>query len=325
MKRGKKLIGVVIAVILGSSLILIPVISRLAPVQAAVTWTEYSGEVTLDGEKYVVDAWVIKDSPAYAYEMWYTHAKKDLSISDIADVVKTLNLGNIVSDIADDLNLAEFLNDLDDLTGDVSDILDLLDGISTVIGYATSTNGITWTIGESEVVGLTGSSAAWHSVGAPCVIWDTTESKYKMWYTRVKTGLTRTILEDILDDIGGVSQADRKAAILDLLDSTSSVIGYATSDNGASWTVQDSEVLPGSSSSVWDSVADPCVIRNSAADYEMWYTRPKTDLTRGDLDTILTNIGDFGIADLLDILDGTSTVIGYATSSDGVTWAVSDS
>ncbi len=87
MKRGKNLIGLGVAVILGLSLILIPVASRLSPVQAAVTWTKYSGEVTLGSEQYVVDAWVIKDSPAYAYEMWYTHAKKDLSISDIADVV----------------------------------------------------------------------------------------------------------------------------------------------------------------------------------------------------------------------------------------------
>jgi hypothetical protein len=269
----------VIAVILGLSLILIPVTSRLSPVQAAVTWTKYSGEVTLESEQYVVDAWVIKNSPAYAYEMWYTHAKKDLTISEIIDVVKALHLDNIVSDIAD-LDLAQFLTHLSDLAADVSAVEALLDGISTVIGYATSTDGITWTVGQSQVAGLTGSSAAWDSVGAPCVIWDTTESKYKMWYTRVKTNLTQASLTTILNNIASANTTTRKNAILSLLNSTSSVIGYAISDNGTSWTVQDSEVLPGSSSGVWDSVADPCVIRNSAADYEMWYTRPKTDLTR---------------------------------------------
>jgi len=268
MKRGKKLIGLAIAVILGLSLILIPVASRLSPVQAAVTWRK-SGEVILDNEKYVVDAWVIKESST-SYKMWYTHVKKDLSISDIVDVVKDLTLGNIVSDIAN-LDLSQFLNDLDDLTTeDVRDILDLLNGIGTVIGYATSTNGVTWAVQQSEVTGLTVSSAAWRGVGAPCVIWDATANKYKMWYTRPKTDLTQTSLETILNNIASTNTTTRKNAILDLLDSTSTVIGYATSDNGANWAVQDSEVLPGSSSSVWDSVGAPSVIKNDATYYEMF-------------------------------------------------------
>ena len=322
MKRGKKLIGLVVAVILGLSLILVPALSRVSPVQAAVTWTKYPGEVTLkypvtlDNELHVVDAWIIKESST-SYKMWYTHGKKDLSISDIIDVVKALNLDALIADIAD-LDLAQFLNDLDDLTGDVSDIVDLFDGISTVIGYATSTNGRTWTVQNSQAL-VGSSSTAWDSVGAPCVIWDATDNQYKMWYTRVKTSLTQTILGDILDDIATGSQAERKAAIIDLFDSFSTVIGYATSDNGKDWTVQKSQALAGSSG-VWDSVADPCVIRNGATDYEMWYTRPKTDLTRDDLDDILTNIDDFGIADLLDILDGASTIIEVVTSNDGINW-----
>jgi hypothetical protein len=149
MKRGKNLIGLGVAVILALSLILVPLVNRPSPVQAAVpNWTKYSGEVTLDSEQYVVDAWVIKNSPAYAYEMWYTHAKKDLTISEIIDVVKALHLDNIVSDIAD-LDLAQFLTHLSDLAADVSAVEALLDGISTVIGYATSTDGITWTVGQS--------------------------------------------------------------------------------------------------------------------------------------------------------------------------------
>jgi len=174
MKRGKKLIGVVIAVILGLSLIVIPVASRISPVRAVVTWT-YPNEVTLDSEKYVVDAWVIKESST-SYKMWYTHGKKDLTISEIVDVVKALNLGNIVSDIAD-LDLAQFLNDLDDLTGDVSDIVDLIDGIGTDIGYATSTDAKEWMVQNSQALR---SSYAWNSVGAPCVIWDETDNQYKM-------------------------------------------------------------------------------------------------------------------------------------------------
>ena len=61
MRRGKKLIGLGIAVILGLSLTLIPVLNRTSPVEAAVSWTK-SGEVTLENERYVIDAWVIKES-----------------------------------------------------------------------------------------------------------------------------------------------------------------------------------------------------------------------------------------------------------------------
>ena len=319
MKRGKKLIGLVVAVILGLSLILVPVVSRVSPAQAAVTWTK-SGEVTLDSELYVVDACVIKESST-SYKMWYTHGKKDLSISEIRDTITTtLDLDDLIDDIAN-LDLEQFLGHLTNLGA--SDIADLLEGISTVIGYATSTDGKIWTKVNSEV--LTGSSsAAWDSVGAPCVIWDETDGKYKMWYTRAKKDLTQSDLTGILTNLGDSDPDIVKAAILDLFDSFSSVIEYTTSSNGINWGVPQ-QVLPGSSSSVWDSVADPCVIKNSDTDYEMWYTRPMTNLTQTDLGNILADIGSFGIDDLLDILDSTSTVIGYATSSDGETWAVPDS
>ena len=321
MKRGKKLIGLVVAVILGLSLILVPMVSRVSPAQAAVTWTKYSGEVTMDSELYVVDAWVIKESST-SYKMWYTHAKKNLTISEIINGITALNLDALIGDIAN-LDLAQFLNHLSDLAADVSAVEDLLDGISTVIGYATSTDGKIWTKVNSEV--LAGSGGAWESVGAPCVIKES-DTSYKMWYTRIKTDLTQASLQAILNNIASTNTTTRKNGILDLLDSTSTVIGYATWDGvSANWAVQDSEVLPGSSSSVWESVADPCVIKNSDTDYEMWYTRPTTNLTQTDLDTILADIGNFGIDDLLDILDGTSSVIGYATSNNGWDWAVQDS
>ena len=325
MKRGKKLIGLVVAVILGLSLILIPVASRVSPVQAAVTWTK-SGEVTLkypvtlENEKYVIDTYVIKDGSTY--KMWYTHVQMDLSITDLMNGIAALNLDNLVSDIAD-LDLAQFLDDLGDLSGDVSDIVDLFDGVSTVIGYATSTNGKTWTVQKSQA--LVGMGTAWSGVGAPCVIWDATDSKYKMWYTRVKTDLTQADLQDILDDIATGSQLERKAAILDLFDSFSTVIGYATSGNGADWSVQNNQVLAGSNG-VWDSVGDPCVIKYDDM-YVMCYTRAKTDLDRDDLDDILDDIADidgFGIAGLLDILDATSTIIEVVTSGDSISWGAPD-
>ena len=324
MKWDKKLVAVAVAIIFGLSFILVPLASQVSPAQAAVTWKKY-GEVTLkypvtlDSQKYVADAWVITNGTAY--EMWYTHGKTDLSITEIIDVVKTLNLGNLINDVVS-LDREQFLNHLSDLVGDVDAILDILDGTSAVIGYATSTNGRTWTIEKSQA--LAGSnSGAWNSVGAPCVI-KNSATDYEMWYTHPKTDLDRSKLQTILTDMGGTT-AERKAAILDLLDSTSTVIGYATSTDGKTWTVQDSQVLPLSSNSVWDSVGAPSVIKNSATDYEMWYTRPETDLTQADLDNVLANIDTFGIDDLMDLLDGTSTVIGYATSTDGEAWAVQDS
>jgi len=320
MKWNKKLVAVAVAIIFGLSFILVPLASQVSPTQAAVTWVKSSTPVTLDSQKYVADAWVITDGTTY--EMWYTHGKKDLSITDLIGDIADLDLDALITDIGN-LDLAQFLNDLDDLTGDVSDIVDLLDGTSAVIGYATSTNGRTWTMEISEVVGLAGSSAAWDSVGAPCVV-KNSATDYEMWYTRIETDLNQTDLGNILDEIA--VSGTRKAAILDLLDSTSTVIGYATSTDGETWTVQNSQVLPLSSNiGVWDSVGAPSVVKTDATTYEMWYTRPETDLNQTDLDYLLADIATLGIDDLVDLLDGTSTVIGYATSADGETWAVQDS
>jgi len=145
-----------------------------------------------------------------------------------------------------------------------------------------------------------------------------------MWYTRIKTDLTQASLQTILTDLGGTT-AKRKAAILDLIDGTTTVIGYATSPYGETWTPGNLNWTP-SITALWDSVADPSVIKNSDTDYEMWYTRADTDQTQTHLDTVLSEINTdtFGIDDLLDILDGTATVIGYATSNNGVTWTVQD-
>ncbi len=239
MKRGKKLIGLGLAVVLGLSLILIPLLNRTSPAEAAVSWTK-SGEVTLDGEQYVIDAWVIRESST-SYKMWYTHGKTDLSVLDIVNDITAILTDNIINDIAN-LDIEALLNDLGGL--DVGNLKALLDVTSTVIGYATSTNGRTWTVVNSEA--LAGSGGAWNSIGAPSVIWDTTDSKYKMWYTRLKTDIDQTALEGILGGNGmGGTTPQRKAAIQDLLDGTHTVIGYATSPDGITWTVENAEVLAG--------------------------------------------------------------------------------
>ncbi len=312
MKWCKNLISLAVAIIFGLSLILVPVASQVSPVQAAITWTKSTTPVTLENERYVGDAWVIKDGDTY--KMWYTHGKTDLSALGIVSAIIAAVPDSIISNIVN-LALVGFSENLSSVN--VTEIKNLLDGSSTVIGYATSSNRVTWTKVNSEV--LAGSGADWSSsVGAPCVIWDVAESKYKMWYTRVKSNLTQANLETILTNMGQAGQ--RKDALLDLLNSTSTVIGYATSDNGSDWDVQDAEVLS-DNGSAWNSVGDPCVIKDGDT-YKMWYTRVKTDLTQANLDAL--DAATFGIDDLVDILDGTSTVIGYATSDNGSDWDVQD-
>ena len=286
-----------------------------SPARAAgPDWTRYSGNVTLEYEEYVLDSCVIKDGDTY--RMWYTHAVTDMSIPDMVDEIKESCFDAIFEAIADqDLNSL-----LDALAGlssdDIDDILDLMSNTKIVIGYATSTNGIDWSI--VEPVALSGGNQLWNSVGAPCVIKD--DDTYRMWYTRSRAELSRAELEDILGDLSGAGA--RKDALIDLMQSTSTVIGYATSADGEEWTVVDPEVLPGGGT-VLSSVGAPSVIKNDEAPvYEMWYTRGKTDLTETDLETYLSGIGDFDFDDLVDILDVSAAVIGYATSPNGENWTV---
>ncbi len=318
MKWGRNLISLVVAVTLGLSLFLTPMLNRASPAQAQVTWTKSSTEVTLGGELYVVDAWVLWDETAGEYKMWYTHGKPALSLSEIASDLIALNLGDIINDIAN-LNLTQLLIDISAL--DAADLLIFLGDASTVIGYATSTDGLDWDIVKSEA--LTGSGGgAWNSVGAPSVIWDATANLYKMWYTNSKTNLDlaglQTIMAGLADPVGNPAAA--RAAILDLLDGTSTVIGYATSGDGITWD-DNPEVLAGSGS-LLDSIGAPSVIQNSPTDYEMWYTQAKPTVSASALvDAILAGAN---INDLWDILNSVSTVIGYATSNNGIGWTVVD-
>lgn len=112
------------------------------------------------------------------------------------------------------------------------------------IGYATSTDGSSWTKSGSNPVFT--ATETWENgeVAPGTVIWDEDGSLFKMWYH------------------GGFNSLPRK-------------IGYATSTDGISWTRGNSSlpVLSPGSAGAWDesSVADACVLRLSATDYRMWY------------------------------------------------------
>ena len=311
MKGSRKRVAVLVGISLILILALLPVASSL--VQAAIPWTKLGG-LTLS-ELYVVDTCVVKNSPT-DYEMWYTHGKTALSLTEIASNLNSILTDNIVSDILNqdiDALLTHLATELD-----VAALWSFLGDISTVVGYATSSDGINWNMQNSEVLAGSG-GGGWDSVGLPSVI-KNSATDYEMWYTHASTSMTQLELQNIVDDLDG-TPAERRDALLALMNSTTSAIGYTTSTDGETWTGITPGVFTGNGSGgIWDSVAAPSVI-NDGGTYKMWYTHVKTDLVVADLDAILADLPAFGADDLFNILDGISSVIGYTTSPDGTTWA----
>ncbi len=314
MKYIKNRVGLATAVILVLSLCSLSVANLVSLVQAAVPWTKYTGEVTLEFERSVVDSWVIKDGGTY--KMWYTHSKSDMDIGGMVDSLTSI----LSSDIIGDLVNLNFNLLLDDLSGiDAATLWDFLNATSTVIGYAESSDGKVWTVVNDEV--LAGDTGELENIGMPCVI--KTVDGYEMWFTHSLTDLTQSELQNILTGLGGDTTA-RKTAILALLYEKSTAIGYTTSTNGTTWENINLDVLPSTGSGIWHSVASPCVIKNDTDDYEMWFTHAQISLTETELYDILADIINFGAEDLWTLLDDIQSTIGYATSTDGVDWGTPD-
>jgi len=311
MKLVTRLVMVVVVPALVLSLLLFPIADSVsAEYQTSSGWTKYTGDLDLGDEVLVMDAWVIKDGDTY--RMWYTRLRLNEAFADIADRITALN-GPAIADAFINMDLDGLLNLLGGLSA--SDVIALLDSATTVIGYATSTNGIDWTIENNEV--LAGGGSLHNGIGAPSVIKDGTT--YKMWYTRFEVDWEAG-LAAILTGLAGDTTA-RRTAIETFLNQTRSVIGYATSDDLITWTIQNSQVFPAADSSILASVGAPGVIWNTDdTQFEMWYTGVNTDLTLADISDVLTATGSFDMDAIVGLVDGSASVIGYATSADGVAW-----
>lgn len=139
------------------------------------------------------------------------------------------------------------------------------------IGYATSTDGTSWTKDGGNPI-FTATEAWENSEVCPgTVIWDDQAGLFKMWYH------------------GGFNSMPRK-------------IGYATSSNGTSWTRGNGSlpVLEPGTAGQWDEsgVFDACVLKLGPTDYRMWYVGKNASNVQA---------------------------IGYATSTDGISWTKSGS
>ncbi|MFC1966545.1 Ig-like domain-containing protein [Chloroflexota bacterium] len=225
-------------------------------------------------EKFgVANPAVLYDSASSNYKMWYTGWQLDYSAL----------LG---------LLLAENINEV---------VSTLLSGINMAIGYATSTDGTSWTKYASNPVLPRGASSAWDGYGVftPSVIRNSATS-YEMWYTGINV-----VADNLMDFIEG----DRGFAN-SLINGTDFTIGHATSADGISWTKDGSTpVLQKGSYTAWDGygICAPSVIKVGNTS-QMWYTGGKLNISNLIIDVL-------DGSDLSPALSNTKMYLGHAYSA----------
>ena len=317
MKSMTKVLTIILVSILALSLVPIVADNPASANPTGQAWTKYTGELTMGGLRAVVDSWVIKDGATY--KMWYTRLNLNETETEVLTRLNNLSPSDFINDI--------LTRDLDALLNRVAtipaaDVVGLLDSATTVIGYATSNDGITWTIQHNDVLNDGGGILT--GEGAPTVV--NIGGTYHMWYTRGESDLTQANWGTVLTGLSG-TQAQRETAVETVLDGVRTVIGHATStDGGLTWGSQNDQVFPTADGNLGDSVGAPCVIYDSDdTTYKMWYTRTESDLSLSEWADALTDTANVDYDAAHDVLDNTAAVIGYAESANGTTWAVQNS
>ena len=317
MKSMTKVLMIILVSMLALSLVPIIADNPASANPTGQAWTKYTGELTMGGLRAVVDSWVIKDGATY--KMWYTRLNLNETETEVLTRLNNLSPSDFINDI--------LTRDLDALLNRVAtipaaDVVGLLDSATTVIGYATSNDGITWTIQHNDVLNDGGGILT--GEGAPTVV--NIGGTYHMWYTRGESDLTQANWGTVLTGLSG-TQAQRETAVETVLDGVRTVIGHATStDGGLTWGSQNDQVFPTADGNLGDSVGAPCVIYDSDdTTYKMWYTRTESDLSLSEWADALTDTANVDYDAAHDVLDNTAAVIGYAESANGTTWAVQNS
>jgi len=316
MKSITKLLAIIIVTALTLSFIPAPLIDQVSANPTGETWTK-SGQLTMQNQQLVADSWVIKDGATY--KMWFTRLLQNDTAATILSRINALDPTTFTNNLFAG-NYGAMFTQVSGYTA--AEVTTLLGSVTTVIGYATSPDGLTWTIQNNNV--LSGGSDILTGVGTPTVV--NVSGTYHMWYTKGESDLTSGNWTTILGLLAG-SQANRKTAVETVLNGTRTVIGHATSTNGGlTWTNQNDQVFPTSDYTLGDSVGAPCVIYDSDdTTFKMWYTRSLTDLTISEWSDAITDTANIDIDTFITAIDGTAAVIGYATSSNGLTWTVQNS
>lgn len=281
---------------------------------AVSPFIKHTGEVNIGNIRGAADSWVIWDEADSIYKMWFTHPRTDVSPSQVSSLITGIEL-QAVLDALKAQDIDALLNHISSLNAE--SIYDMLAESATVIGYATSNDGINWNVVNPEVL-TAGEGNDLQNVGAPCVIKD--GEGYYMWYTRSTTDYTLAELEEVLANLASETDEEVVNAILDLIAGNCTVIDYATSSDGINWSVDNTEVLIGDTAFHGDNVAAPCVLKFGDGDYRMWFSNVSTGITQTDIEYLVENKETVTTEELWELQAGVTGSIGYATSADGITW-----
>ncbi len=183
------------------------VFSGISTASAVSPFIQHTGEVNIGDIRGTADSWVIWDETDSIYKMWFTHPKTDVSPSQVSSLITGIDL-QAVLDALKAQDIDALLDHISSLNAE--NIYNMLADSATVIGYATSSDGITWNVTDPEV--LTAEAGYdLQNVANPCVIKDS--SGYHMWYTRSTTDYDQAELEEKLADLASENDTDIVNAI----------------------------------------------------------------------------------------------------------------